>query len=143
MNDKPVKSGGLFGALRRAVSAPAQAREEGAVPAVPQTATVQPDAPANKQADKPANKQGWLQRLKAGLTKTSARLATDLGGIVPRRRIELEVDLEREPARRSVEREQDAGALESDDRAHVRVGKRRRPVARTARGHRNAARRLR
>jgi fused signal recognition particle receptor len=90
VNDKPVKSGGLFGALRRAVSAPAQAREEGAVPAVLQTPTVQPDAPANKQADKQANKQGWLQRLKAGLTKTSARLAQDIAGIFTKRKLDAD-----------------------------------------------------
>lgn len=82
MNDKPVKSSGLFGALRRAVGAPAQAREEDAVSPPPQTPTAHPDARTNKQ--------GWLQRLKAGLTKTSARLAQDIAGIFTKRKLDAD-----------------------------------------------------
>jgi fused signal recognition particle receptor len=82
VSDKSAKSGGLLGALRRVVGAPAPAREETALSPAPQSPAAQPEAQANKQ--------GWLQRLKAGLTKTSARLTQDIASIFTKRKLDAD-----------------------------------------------------
>jgi len=82
VNDTPAKTRGLMGLFRRA-EAPAQAvppelAEEPAA-AVPQSTAPDPEPP---------KKQGWFQRLKAGLTKTSARLSEDIAGIFTKRKLD-------------------------------------------------------
>ena len=78
MNDTPAKTRGLMGLFRRseapAQPAPPELAEETAA-AVPQSTVPDPEPP---------KKQGWFQRLKAGLTKTSARLSEDIAGIFTR-----------------------------------------------------------
>lgn len=87
MNDKPEKRG-LFGVFRRSTGTappappPADsAAEEEARPAEPV---------AQVQAPQPPPKQGWFQRLKAGLTKTSARLTQDIAGIFTKRKLDAD-----------------------------------------------------
>ena len=53
--------------------------------AVPQPPAATTEAPAE-----PPNKQGWFQRLKAGLTKTSARLSEDIAGIFTKRKLDAD-----------------------------------------------------
>ena len=82
VNDKPEKRGGFFSAFRRGASpgpdAPAAAEKSA------QPAEVPPSA-----ADD-GKKQGWFQRLKAGLTKTSARLSQDIAGIFTKRKLDAD-----------------------------------------------------
>ncbi len=40
--------------------------------------------------EQPPKKQGWFQRLKAGLTKTSARLSQDIAGIFTKRKLDAD-----------------------------------------------------
>ena len=54
-------------------------------PRPPDPAPAQPDA-----ATEPAPKQGWFQRLKAGLTKTSAKLSQDIAGIFTKRKLDAD-----------------------------------------------------
>jgi fused signal recognition particle receptor len=98
VSDTPGKSRGLFGLFRRSEPAspaapppapepaaltgePAAAKEEEA--AKPATATAEPPA-------EPPKKLGWFQRLKAGLTKTSARLSEDIAGIFTKRKLDAD-----------------------------------------------------
>jgi fused signal recognition particle receptor len=76
---------GLFGVFRRSAAAS---------PAVgtPVAATAEASeqaAPAASAAAEPA-RQGWFQRLKAGLTKTSARLSEDIAGIFTKRKLDAD-----------------------------------------------------
>jgi fused signal recognition particle receptor len=57
--------------------------EDHAETAPPQLAAAVGEAPGE-----PARKQGWFQRLKAGLTKTSARLSQDIAGIFTKRKLD-------------------------------------------------------
>jgi fused signal recognition particle receptor len=86
VSDKPAKPRGLFSAFRRAVepaSQPAPEADSGPVEGAP-TAE---EAPAPSA---PPPKQGWFQRLKAGLTKTSARLSQDIAGIFTKRKLDAD-----------------------------------------------------
>ena len=64
--------------------APAEPAEEetAAAAAVPQSSATRPGEPPKKQ--------GWFQRLKAGLTKTSARLSEDIAGIFTKRKLDAD-----------------------------------------------------
>ena len=48
------------------------------------------DAPSPKRRAEPPKKQGWFQRLKAGLTKTSAKLSEDIAGIFTKRKLDAD-----------------------------------------------------
>ncbi len=88
MSDKPAKRGGLFSAFRRA-EPPAESppkEDDGAAAATVAGAPVEPAA-----VSEPAPKrQSWFQRLKAGLTKTSARLSQDIAGIFTKRKLDAD-----------------------------------------------------
>jgi fused signal recognition particle receptor len=79
VTDKPAKSRGLFSAFRRS----ADPTPEGD----PATEAKAPEFDASAE---PAPKLGWFQRLKAGLTKTSAKLSQDIAGIFTKRRLDAE-----------------------------------------------------
>jgi fused signal recognition particle receptor len=82
VTDKPAKSRGLFSAFRRSAEpAPEAAPETVRDP----TPAQQSDAPAE-----PAPKLGWFQRLKAGLTKTSAKLSQDIAGLFTKRKLDAD-----------------------------------------------------
>ena len=52
-----------------------------------------PAPPADRDrapAEPAAKKQGWFQRLKAGLTKTSAKLSQDIAGIFTKRKLDAD-----------------------------------------------------
>jgi fused signal recognition particle receptor len=94
VSDKPEKPKRLFGMFRRAAEPGAATSEEDAdttqPPAsAPVAAAIQTNPPAQ-------GKQGWLQRLKAGLTKTSARLSDDIAGLFTKRKLDADTlqDLE-------------------------------------------------
>jgi len=86
VNDKPESRSGLFSAFRRAsASAPAaEADTSGA------GATGEASAGPHPVAPEEGKKQGWFQRLKAGLTKTSARLSQDIAGIFTKRKLDAD-----------------------------------------------------
>jgi fused signal recognition particle receptor len=97
VSDTPAKSRGLFGLFRRAETPPAVA--PAAERAEDLVALEQPSAPDPVEADAPAQppppseppkKQGWFQRLKAGLTKTSAKLSQDIAGIFTKRKLDAD-----------------------------------------------------
>ena len=92
MSDKPEKRGGFFGAFRRAAVAtvPVSETDELAV------AAEQPPGAEAQASEQPPQKQGWFQRLKTGLTKTSARLSQDIAGIFTKRKLDADTleDLE-------------------------------------------------
>jgi fused signal recognition particle receptor len=88
VSDKPAKSRGLFSAFRRTAEPAAEAASD----ATPADVT-----PAKGEAPfEPAPKQGWFQRLKAGLTKTSAKLSQDIAGLFTKRKLDADTlqDLE-------------------------------------------------
>jgi len=83
VSDKPAKRGGTFSPFRRGGTAPAielQEDDEGAAAA----------AQAAEIVEQPSKKPGWLQRLKQGLTKTSARLSQDIAGIFTKRKLDAD-----------------------------------------------------
>src|SRR5262249_12820710 len=89
VSDKPEKSRGLWGRFRRAPDAvPAAPPATGEVAVGDATRAVDPAAASD--AAPAAAKAGWFQRLKAGLTKTSARLPQDIGGIFTRRKLDAD-----------------------------------------------------
>ena len=45
---------------------------------------------AAEPPDEPPKRQGWFQRLKAGLTKTSAKLSQDIAGIFTKRKLDAD-----------------------------------------------------
>jgi fused signal recognition particle receptor len=91
VSDKPDKPKSLFGMFRRSADTGPTAQEDGGDAAPPTDA-----APAAAVADPPPKKQGWFQRLKAGLTKTSARLSDDIAGLFTKRKLDADTlqDLE-------------------------------------------------
>ena len=95
MNDTPAKSRGLFGLFRRPTGVPAtdsgklaETAAEQEPPLTPSAA--EPTPPTPPPADEPPKKQGWFQRLKAGLTKTSAKLSQDIAGIFTKRKLDAD-----------------------------------------------------
>jgi fused signal recognition particle receptor len=101
VSDTPAKSRGLFGRFLRPAAeptppppepaeAPAALQQEPAPPAV------EPAGAPPPPVEPPAKKQGWFQRLKAGLTKTSAKLSEDIAGIFTKRKLDADTLLELE-----------------------------------------------
>lgn len=95
MSDNPGKSRGLFGLFRRSGASPPPASAE--MPAAPAETAVEPPPPAPAPVEppveppaEPPKKQGWFQRLKAGLTKTSARLSQDIAGLFTKRKLDAD-----------------------------------------------------
>jgi fused signal recognition particle receptor len=82
VTDKPAKSRGLFSAFRRSAEPAPEATPEVAPDPTPAQSS---DAPAE-----PAPKLGWFQRLKAGLTKTSAKLSQDIAGLFTKRKLDAD-----------------------------------------------------
>ena len=87
MSDKPEKRGGFFGAFRRTAQSDAPALEQAEEPLV---AAQQPPVADVETVEGPGAKKGWYQRLKAGLTKTSARLSQDIAGIFTKRKLDAD-----------------------------------------------------
>ena len=83
MSDKPAKRAGLFSAFRRGAAAVESSSEPVSL-SDPTADATQPPPP-----EQPV-KQGWFQRLKAGLTKTSARLSQDIAGIFTKRKLDAD-----------------------------------------------------
>jgi fused signal recognition particle receptor len=94
VNDKPEKSRGFLGLFRRPAQ-PAPVVPAEPVPqdtpadAAPMDHPAPPPAPI-AALEEPPKKQGWFQRLKAGLTKTSARLSQDIAGIFTKRKLDAD-----------------------------------------------------
>jgi fused signal recognition particle receptor len=96
VTDTPGKpSRGLFGLFRRTeqgpatpaaetVGAPAQLQQ----PLSAQQPPVLVESGAAEPAAEPPRKLGWFQRLKAGLTKTSAKLSEDIASIFTKRKLD-------------------------------------------------------
>ena len=82
MNDKPAKRG-FWGAFAR--TTPVAPQDEFAPAPM---AELVPSAPAEEQEG--PKKKGWFQRLKVGLTKTSARLSQDIAGIFTKRKLDAD-----------------------------------------------------
>lgn len=101
MSDIPAKSRGLLGLFRRqgASEAPAQGTDEpvARVEDVPEETSAPPPASAietppmasEPDADLP-KKAGWFERLKSGLTKTSARLSQDIAAVFTKRKLDAD-----------------------------------------------------
>jgi fused signal recognition particle receptor len=83
VSDTSPKSRGLLGLFRRSEAPPPAASAETAAPVPEPTA-------ASETPTEPPKKQGWFQRLKAGLTKTSARLSEDIAGIFTKRKLDAD-----------------------------------------------------
>ena len=95
MSDTPAKSRGLFGRFLRPATEPAPPPPEPAeaVAALQQDLAppaAEPELTPPPPAGPPAKKQGWFQRLKAGLTKTSAKLSEDIAGIFTKRKLDAD-----------------------------------------------------
>jgi fused signal recognition particle receptor len=95
VSDTPAKSRGLFGRFLRPAAEPAPPPPEAAeaAAALQQELALPPVQPAvapPPPVEPPAKKQGWFQRLKAGLTKTSAKLSEDIAGIFTKRKLDAD-----------------------------------------------------
>jgi fused signal recognition particle receptor len=95
VSDTPAKSRGLFGRFLRPAAEPAPPPPEPAeaVAALQQDLAppaAEPELTPPPPAEPPAKKQGWFQRLKAGLTKTSAKLSEDIAGIFTKRKLDAD-----------------------------------------------------
>jgi fused signal recognition particle receptor len=86
VSDKPAKRGSFFSAFRRAAP-PAELTPDGDAAAATIDLGVAEPATAPEPTSK---KQSWFQRLKAGLTKTSARLSQDIAGIFTKRKLDAD-----------------------------------------------------
>ena len=93
MSDTPAKSRGLFGLFRRPAGSeaaqPAPRAPEDAAPP-PEPALREASQPGTQDTPTPAGRPGWFQRLKAGLTKTSAKLSQDIVGIFTKRKLDAD-----------------------------------------------------
>ena len=90
MSDTPAKSRSLFGRfLRPAVETAPPPPEPAEAAAALQQEPAPPVTPP-PQVEAPTKKQGWFQRLKAGLTKTSAKLSEDIAGIFTKRKLDAD-----------------------------------------------------
>jgi fused signal recognition particle receptor len=89
MSDKGDKPKGLFGIFRRQqnLTPPADAPPVIEAPAVSED-TADTSAAASTPSEAP--KQGWFQRLKAGLSKSSARLSQDISSIFTKRKLDAD-----------------------------------------------------
>jgi fused signal recognition particle receptor len=98
VSDTPAKpSRGLFGLFRRSEPDPALPPTPAAEALdVAQNEPPVAELPATPLTAEPPRKLGWFQRLKAGLTKTSAKLSEDIAGIFTKRKLDADTlqDLE-------------------------------------------------
>jgi len=97
VNDEPEKSRGFLGLFRRPAEpvppvVQPDPEPDGAGAALPHQDAAPDQGPSEPAADvaAPPKKVGWLQRLKAGLTKTSARLSEDIAGIFTKRKLDAD-----------------------------------------------------
>jgi fused signal recognition particle receptor len=92
VSDKPAKRGGFFSAFRRGVTTaePVPEEDAGAAAATVDPPIAEGPVSAPSATEQPAKKQSWFQRLKAGLTKTSARLSQDIAGIFTKRKLDAD-----------------------------------------------------
>jgi fused signal recognition particle receptor len=95
VSDTPAKSRSLFGrflrpAVETAPPPPEPAEAAAALQQEPAPPPVEPPVTPPPQVEAPAKKQGWFQRLKAGLTKTSAKLSEDIAGIFTKRKLDAD-----------------------------------------------------
>jgi fused signal recognition particle receptor len=91
VTDTPAKSRSLFGRFLRPAAEPAPPPPEPAEAAAAlQQEPAPPPVTPPPQVEAPAKKQGWFQRLKAGLTKTSAKLSEDIAGIFTKRKLDAD-----------------------------------------------------
>jgi fused signal recognition particle receptor len=90
VSDTPAKTRGLFGLFRR----PAGPETAQPAPRAPAADAAPPPEPAPQSgaqdASRPTDRPGWFQRLKAGLTKTSAKLSQDIVGIFTKRKLDAD-----------------------------------------------------
>jgi fused signal recognition particle receptor len=93
VSDTPAKSRGLLGLFRRAEAPPVPAVDAPAAELAEEAAALQ-QRPEPHAAEPPpgesAKKQGWFQRVKAGLTKTSAKLSEGIAGIFTKRKLDAD-----------------------------------------------------
>jgi fused signal recognition particle receptor len=90
VSDKPAKRS-LFSAFRRAAPDEASSPALPDLDAKPEAVALQPEpAEPDSPQEGPPKRQGWFQRLKAGLTKTSARLSQDIAGIFTKRKLDAD-----------------------------------------------------
>jgi fused signal recognition particle receptor len=88
VSDPSPKSRGLMSLFRRTEAPPPPATgDPTAEPSV--AGPLDRDAGAEPPAE-PPKKQSWFQRLKAGLTKTSARLSEDIAGLFTKRKLDAD-----------------------------------------------------
>jgi len=101
VSETPAKSRGLFGLFRRGTTAPESApappapepetpEDLVALQQEPPPAVAELPSPPLAASPEPPKKQGWFQRLKAGLTKTSAKLSEDIAGIFTKRKLDAQ-----------------------------------------------------
>jgi len=95
VSDTPAKSRSLFGRFLRpaaesAPPPPEPAEAAAALQREPAPPPVESPVTPPPQVEVPAKKQGWFQRLKAGLTKTSAKLSEDIAGIFTKRKLDAD-----------------------------------------------------
>ena len=91
MNDPTKTSRRLFGLFRRGEAPPGQpppAASDHEPVVLPQPSPTA--SPPSDPASEPPKKAGWFQRLKAGLTKTSAKLTQDIAGIFTKRKLDAD-----------------------------------------------------
>jgi fused signal recognition particle receptor len=98
VSDKPETSKGLFGMFRRSAVPAATTLEEDAAASRSALPVAEPEsvADATQVELQATGRRSWLQRLKAGLTKTSARLSEDIAGLFTKRKLDADTleDLE-------------------------------------------------
>jgi fused signal recognition particle receptor len=82
MSNKPAKRSSLFRVFRRSDATALREGDDGA------SAPAQAPGSQREAGLEPAQKQGWLQRLKAGLSRTSSRLTQDIAGIFTKRKLD-------------------------------------------------------
>jgi len=92
VNDKTEKPRGFLGMFQRPPEPPAVAPVDppDGAPTQALAAAADAAAPAEAETTEPLKKQGWFQRLKAGLTKTSARLSQDITSLFTKRKLDAD-----------------------------------------------------
>jgi fused signal recognition particle receptor len=89
VSDTPAKSSrGLFGLFRRSEAPPPAPAEPADAAAALQHPGLPSEAPVAEAAAEAPKKLGWFQRLKVGLTKTSAKLSEDIAGLFTKRKLD-------------------------------------------------------
>ena len=92
VSDTPENRAACWASIRRSEAPPlpadrqSSAAEPGRAPP-PESGDAVPTEAARRE---PPKKQGWFQRLKAGLTKTSAKLSEDITGLFTKRKLDAD-----------------------------------------------------